>query len=444
MNSSSSEAREVNVPMFKVDPMYQAEHDRIDQENSTEKCGRYGLKPYDGSPRHIFFGALVADENWEVFRMHAIEVYDIYHVAVFIEANTTFMATPRKLRFKDSEERDLLVASGMFGPNTIVYVDYWLDDWQELKSMNRESEQRNTIIKVWKAAGMQPDDVALVADMDEVFSRDFLRAVQICDFPELRPGQSCQKAKICPLTTFFEGSPYCIKKRQWFHPDIIGGQCVEGIGDPTERVTPLRNFKRQYGERHKSYGRYNLDLYPENFHKSGRYPLFNGNDIRMVQGDRGMPYTFINRPGHRKTAAYGVAYHFHNWFTDLKVLRNKYMTYSHSKSNIMAKTLSEAGGDLDIFVRCARGINNEANPFNWSEHYYEQGWSIKGPRPIFFLNTTYTHERHKLVQKMLVDDEAKYGSSYDAAGALDQQNVAHSSCLSLRQFKRYAVGMPVT
>jgi hypothetical protein len=101
---------------------------------------------------------------------------------------------------------------------------------------------------------MTSEDVGVVADIDEVFSRDFLRAVQTCDFPELNPGQSCQKPKICPSTIAFEGSPYCIKKKEWFHPDIISGQCVEGIGDPTERIVPLRTFKRRYGERDLSYG----------------------------------------------------------------------------------------------------------------------------------------------------------------------------------------------
>jgi hypothetical protein len=414
--SDSDVAHEFNVTMFKVDPIYQAEHERIDSENLQEKCRRYGLEPYDGPPRRIFFGTMVADENWEVFRMHAVEVYDVYHVAVFIEANTTHMATPRNLRFKDSEERDLLLSSGMFGLDTKVYLDYWLEDWPELRLMDRESEQRNTIIKVWKEAGMKPEDVALMADVDEVFSRDFLRAVQTCDFPELRPGQSCQKAKICPLALSFESSPYCIKQEGWFHPDIIGGQCVEGIGDPTERVTPLRNFKRRYGERHESFGRYNFDVYPEEVHKSGRYPLFNGPDIRTVHGDRGMPYTFIDVPGHGKTMAYGVAYHFHNWFTDWKHLRHKYLTYAHADSEIMMKTLSQANADLDIFVRCTRGIDNKANPHDWSEPFYERGRNINGPRPIFFLNRTYTEERHNLVQKMLAEDEAQYGSSYDADG----------------------------
>jgi hypothetical protein len=416
ISSSNSEAREYNFTMFKLDPMYQAEQVRIDTENLQEKCRRYGLEPFNGPPRRIFFGALVGDENWEVFRMHAIEVYDVYHVAVFIEANSTQTATLRKLRFKDSEERDLLVSSGMFGQTTQVYLNYWLEDWPELQGIDREAEQRNAIIKVWKEAGMKPEDVAVVADVVEVFSRDFLRALQTCDFPELRPGQSCQKAKICPSAISFVGSPYCIKKKEWFHPDIISGQCVEGIGDPTERIIPLRNFKRRYGERHESFGRYNSDVYPEVVHKSGRYPLFNGNDIRGIHGDRGRPYNFIQMPGHGDTAAYGVAYHFNTWFADAKHLRSNYLRFAHEERNITMKTLSTGSGDLDILVRCTRGINNKANPHDWSESMYEQRWNIEGPRPIFFLNRTYIEERHELIQKILAEDEVEYGSSYDADG----------------------------
>ena len=58
----------------------------------------------------------------EVHLIHAVEVHDIYHVAVFVESNTTFMATPRKLRFNHSTEGDnvKLTRSEMFAPNTTV------------------------------------------------------------------------------------------------------------------------------------------------------------------------------------------------------------------------------------------------------------------------------------------------------------------------------------
>ena len=404
------------IPKFYVDNLYRDEHSRIDQDNITTRCDRYNLKPHGGPPRRIFFGTMIADDNWEVFRMHAIEVYGIYHVAVFVESNTTHMATPRKLRFKDSEEGGLLLRSDMFGPQTHVYLDFWLEDRPDLQWMNRESEQRNTIIKRWKDAGMLPEDVGIMSDVDEVFSRDFLRAVQTCDFPELRPDPSCHRPKIIPSALSFEISPYCIKKRPWFHPDIVGGQCVDGIGDPTERIIPLRTHQRMYGERHKSYGMRDLNNYPEAVHKSGRYPLFTGPDMRTVHGDRGFLYNFKDLSGDQITAAYGVAYQFHNWFLDVKVLRNKYLTYAHRDEAVERKTLSQIGGELDMSVRCAKGYDFEANPYDWAYDYYPEGRRTMGPRPIFFLNRTYLEERHKLMLEIVRIDEAKYGSSYDTNG----------------------------
>lgn len=315
---------------------------------------------------------------------------------------------------------------GMFGDSTTtVRFDYWLEHQPKLLWMNRESEQRNTIIKGWKDAGMEPQDVGLMADIDEILSRDFLRAVQVCDFDELKPGNTCQSPKIVPAALSFESSPYCIKIKEWFHPDVMGGQCIEGIGDPTERVVPLRNHNRQWGERSQEYGQRNKDIYPEAVKASNRYPLFNGPDIRTTHGDRGMPYNFKERPGEHETNAYGVAYHFHNWFADIKSLRHKYLTYAHGDQNIMQKTLSQAGPDNDVFVRCARSLGNTANPNDWANEYYLDGKITKGPRPIFFLNETYCDERHELIKRMVGEDEALYGSGYDADGKWVENTLEH-------------------
>jgi hypothetical protein len=407
----------VSVPPFQVDPLYQKEYDRIDSIDASTRCKEYGLEPYNGPPRRIFFGTMVADENWDVLKIHAVEAHNIYYVSVFVESNTTHMATPRQMRYyHDSQERAMLQDSGMMGGDTKVYFEYWLEDMPDLIGMDRESEQRNTIVKLWKEAGMTENDVGLMADVDEFFSRGFLRALQICDFQEFRPGQNCQRPKIVPSTISFESSPYCFKKHEWFHPDVIGGQCIEGIGDPTERIVPLRTHKRRYGERHVSYGQHNLENYPEEVKKSNRYPLFSGPDIRTVHGDRGLPYNVESRPGVHKNAAYGVAFHLHNWFADLRTLRHKYKTYAHGDRNILQKTLSQASEDLDVFVRCARGLPNNANPNDWMREFYPDGKHIGGPKPIFFKNETYCDERHDTVRQMLREDEELYGSSYSFSG----------------------------
>jgi hypothetical protein len=67
-------------------------------------------------------------------------------------------------------------------------------------------------------------------------------------------------------------------------PDLISGECVEGIGDPTERVVPLRTYLRPYGDRHASYGSHDAKVFPNETKEFNRYPLYNGPDIRVVAG----------------------------------------------------------------------------------------------------------------------------------------------------------------
>jgi hypothetical protein len=70
-------------------------------------------------------------------------------------------------------------------------------------------------------------------------------------------------------------------------------------------------------------------------------------------------------------------------------------------------------------VRCTNSYGNDVNPAGYP--YYEHGgddtleswWrNFGGNRPIYFVNDTYVQERHVLVQKIVKDDEAKYGSWY--------------------------------
>lgn len=100
-------------------------------------------------------------------------------------------------------------------------------------------------------SGMKPDDVAIITDADETFtrcgdlilfvlrfmgkqnkqtitmhffdyppfSRDFLRALQVCDIPEFREGQNCHSPKLLGSTLVLESSAECITKgRRLHHP----------------------------------------------------------------------------------------------------------------------------------------------------------------------------------------------------------------------------------
>jgi hypothetical protein len=412
---------------FVVNPLYQAEYERIDHGvTAEERCAAFGLKPNEPNPdgssgtspqqRRLFFGSLIADESWELINILATEVYNVYHVVALVESNTTHTITPRKMRFHGNTELEHFLRSGaMFGNQTRFMLDYFMEHMPRVTYLNRDYEQMTPVVKMWKDAGMTVDDVGIIADLDEVPSRDFLRALQVCDFPQFRPGQDCQYPKICLHTTQFESSPQCIKTREWYHPDIISGQCFGEIGDPTERVVPLRDVDRQYGMRVQSYGKDDPDSFPQAVKDSGRFPLFAGRDVREVAGCRGLT-NYQNRPGHGETAVFSAAYHFHNWFDDFRFLRHKYKTYSHATDKAIKSPLSEITEDLDMMVRCARNLGNKVKVGDSGDYYFSEELGripeLGGNRPIFFVNETYTIERHAMLQKMVAEDEEKFGTSY--------------------------------
>jgi hypothetical protein len=195
------------------------------------------------------------------------------------------------------------------------------------------------------------------------------------------------------------------------------GQCIEGIGDPTERVVPLRNFRRKFGERTKDYGAEDYQRYPAHVLESKKFPLWSGRDIRTVSGSADPLMTYKETPGHGTTAAYGVAYHLHNWFHSIESIRHKYATYGHGWHEALRINLTDIQEDLDLLVRCARGLPNDLNPNGYS--YYDHNGNVEtfwknfgGPKPLYFRNQTYIRERHASLQRMVADDERKYGSRY--------------------------------
>lgn len=127
----------------------------------------------------------------------------------------------------------------------------------------------------------------------------------------------------------------------------------------------------------------------------------------------------------RQSSRYAVAYHFHNWFQDLKVLRNKYRTYAHGDRNVYKKTLSDVEHDLGIIVRCVKDLPHRANPEGRKRFEMRNAYEVaKGPKPIYFLNETYREHRHELVKQLLVEDEAIYGSKYGVDEKVNQTSTA--------------------
>jgi hypothetical protein len=335
-----------------------------------------------------------------------------------------------------------LQESELFGTanHTKVVVDYWLEDMPDVVMMSREVEQRNEIWKIWVDQGMTERDVGLMADLDEVVSRDFLNAIQVCDFPKLRYNPEkraqCAAPKMILSTMQFEASPLCVKKNEWFHPDLILGSCILGVGDPSGRVTPERTHRapgrdsKTVGHRTGEWGMHDSKKYPQDVIENDRIPLWDGRDIRETHGSNEnlLNYVDAHKNGHGKTAVFGTAYHLHNWFKDMEVLRDKFATYGHADSDARTTPLSKMEGDVNLLVRCARSLGNDVTgkgaPKTLDEYYennellpkgMEGGkiFSLGGNRPIYFQNRTYVEERHTLLQEIVRADEGKHGTVYN-------------------------------
>ena len=187
-------------------------------------------------------------------------------------------------------------------------------------------------------SGMRPDDVAIIADADETYTRDFLRALQICDIPELRPGQNCRTPKLIGSTLILESSPECITiSKRWHHPDAVLGECVHLIGNSAMHPIPKRQYSTKikdgwktiesyHGSRLKGYGN-NRDY---SMFKDGEYPLWFANDIRAEAGGR-----MISK------GIYPSGYHFHNFFTSAREIEFKYLTYGHPEPDATKKPFWE-------------------------------------------------------------------------------------------------------
>ena len=289
---------------------------RIDQVHPYDRCLPYSFVSQDTDPldirpvnRRIFFGSLLADEPWELLEIVAAETHGIFEGMVFVESNRTQHFLGRPLQRTNQEDK----LKSLFGTEKLQIRTYVNEDGRIL-DLAREHEQRQEILQGWKELGMMPDDVGYIADADETFTRDFLRAIQQC--PDIRfldyNKHRCHPllAKGIGASQVFEASPDCIaQKRTWHHPDMVIGACIELIGDETMNpVAPrVSQFLRAegFGSSCEKKGLQNVT--------DGHYPLYSAADFRRLCGQ-------MVRNTKRGYTEYS-AFHFHNFFANFNQTR---------------------------------------------------------------------------------------------------------------------------
>jgi hypothetical protein len=210
---------------------------------------------------------------------------------------------------------------------------------------------------------------------------------------------------VVPLTIVYEASPYCRKRKKWYHPDLILVKCIEGVGNVTGRVMPQRCDDR--GERLPGYG---MMMNCSNaILQSGRYPLYSVHDVRSHEGS--MDHVRFVQFAHEDwyDTLYGTAFHFHNFFPDMHQVRHKYHTSGHAIPWALRVPLSNISHDLDVAFKCIHGINSNQHDKILGEEWMHP--AEKEPvLPIYFTNDTWRAKRLARVRDMILQDEAQYVS----------------------------------
>lgn len=390
----------------------------INVEEEKERCASFNFRLPNNATmpltrRRLFYGAMISGDSAEVIKATSMEQYNIFHTVSLIESNTTHNLTPQKWRFFGSEDasKKLNWLYQLFGPKTKVSVDYYVSSMKkgQVDPMVFERFQREGSSYRWKFNDMRPDDVAIIGDIDETYSRDFLRALQICDVPQFRPGQNCKSPKVIASSMIFESSPECVwKGRRWYHPDAILGECVDQIGDAKLHPPTRRDKWKSHGTRLDGYGlggdysHYETDvLTPLNM--KGQYPLWIPHEIREeVGGEMISKKDEWNSP---------TGYHFHNYFMSGEEIRFKYKTYGHPDPKALKKPLwdlrgngKDRNGSLLLAVTCAEG--NQTEQGNKAERSFESIPS--SAKPIYYLNEEARRARHSVWQDIVRKDTRKH------------------------------------
>lgn len=371
--------------------------DIIDPSFEEARCERYNLK-YSGRKerRRIFYGSNIADDSWHIISIHALEFYGIFHTVVFSESNRTQMHYPRDVRFGEDSESLAALKNGMYGPKTQVHVGQYVNEIGWPKGLGYEGLQSGLIIEYWKRNGMQHGDIGYLADVDEIYSRDYLRAMQICDVAEFDAHENCRDARISAQALVFEGGPLCRTARVWPHPDLTVGECIEGISNsPSLHPNPERGWKGTgwLGDGYtKGTGYHKL---PKN---ATHFPLFNAHDFRRIAG----------RAYRGKGFGYN-AFHLHNYFSNATILRHKYNTYGEPVKGAMEMSLEDVHPDVQSMIDCAFNTTQKSKT---KYKLVKEGLdSLKGPTPIAFQIPGYIEARMAELKEMLHLDDFSDGHS---------------------------------
>lgn len=400
----------------------------IDPSIETELCKKFKLLSYNGRTkrRRIFAGGLIADDSWHVIGANALESYGVFHSVTLIESNRTQSFEPRPLRFTPGSNDLKILQSGIYGPHTSVHLENFVHEHEE-RPLAREHMMRDAILLKWKELGMTRDDIGLILDMDEVPSRQILRASQMCDLPDdnwstSSEKQTCRSPKLMLSFPMFEGSPKCVHKGKkltfgrFISTSMVIGACIEGIGDSIKHPSIPRERTDMHGKpqgpRLEGYGlRHNYSKIPHG--DNGYFPLYNSADFRQMISSNSI--------------FGGAGVHLHNFFDSAEAIRFKYAYYGHIHKHAYSVPLGGMNADMNLFIKCAHNISDEGN----RKQRLENGLDLfteSFPLPAAFELEGYIDARHEEMVALIEKDEEEYGRAdkFDGHHLYNENMLTHA------------------
>jgi hypothetical protein len=369
------------------------------------RCARYGghynATQTTPTKRRLFLGANIATEPWEVLEVVGAEGYGLYAGIVYVESNRTQNFTPRRVRRLEHGP----IIGQIFGvPTASVQVRLHVHEDEWTRDLVRENIQRLDIMLGWRELGMTRNDVGIIADVDETFSRDFLLAMQHCDGIDALDYEMhhCHynHVRITAAAQVFESSPECITaNRHWNRPNAIIGHCIEGIADD-ELHPPAPRMAGRHRQAH-GYGG-DCDFSAVDNITDFRYPSWQPADFRDGCG----PQTFVQEPWRSTNTTAQIAFHLHNFFAEFNTTRFKYETYAHAIEDQGRRKIFDLHEDLTLMYHCVQSkpygpevqINFQHEPGGFS--------SMKPFQPIYFYDADYRQRRHEHVRQIALADDA--------------------------------------
>jgi hypothetical protein len=367
-----------------------ATHAKIDDFDNVQRCRRYGYT-YTAAlerKRRIFYGAILEDEPWELLEILASESYGTFEAMVFLEPSRDHYAQPRtSLRLAATA-----VLQQMFGIANIRVIPHVNDDTSITGDL-RADTAREDIVKAWKDMGMTVDDVGYMSNIDDIFARDYIRAIQHCELPEMKYDlHHClhNRVKVFANNQVYETSPECVSRtKKYEHPSMMIGACIEGIGSEENNRLAPRDDTGIY----RKAGWNCDDRAVEKDIKDQKYPLWTGADMRTLCGGR---QGTLRATMHQQY----TGFHFRNFYRSAKDMRLQHTT----EDQVYAQSLDDLGEDMRVTYRCIKETPDEQSavvkrvPGGFSD--------LKPMTPIYFADANYraaVHERAKA--KILEDDK---------------------------------------